>query len=83
MKADTFGAQYELIEFNHYIDHNAPETTSVVDLVIKYDNPDCIEKDFSNLFVVETEKTSYVFNNYEVLECYSVGGGLTRLICTR
>ena len=83
MKADTFGAQYELIEFNHYIDQNTPETTSVVDLVIKYDDPDSAAKDFNNLFVVETKKTSYVFNNYEVTECYDVGGGLVRLICVR
>lgn len=83
MKADTFGAQYELIEFNHYIDQNASETTSVVDLVIKHDNPDYVEKDFGNLFVVETEKISYVFNDYEVVECYDIGSGLIRLICVK
>ena len=69
MKAKTFGAQYELIEFNHYIDSEAEEPISVVDIVIECDNLDYIEKEFSNIFIIDTEKNSYVFYNYEVSEC--------------
>ena len=83
MEAITFGAQYELIEFNHYIDHESEETTSVLDIVIKSNAIDCIEKEFNNLFVIDTEKTSYVFSSYELIEYYEVGGGLIRIICVK
>ncbi len=83
MKAKTFGAQYELIEFNHYIDSEAEESISVVDIVIECDNLDYIEKEFSNIFIIDTEKNSYVFYNYEVSEYYSVGGGLVRVVCVK
>lgn len=61
MEAITFGAQYELIEFNHYIDRESEETVNVLDIVIKSNAIDCIEKEFNNLFVIDTGKTSYVF----------------------
>ena len=54
MEAITFGAQYELIEFNHYIDHESEETANVLDIVIKSNAIDCIEKEFNNLFVIDT-----------------------------
>ena len=83
MKAVTFGAQYELIEFNHYIDQESEETVNVLDIVIKSNTMDCIENEFNNLFVIDTEKTNYVFSNYELIEYYEVGGGLIRIICIK
>lgn len=83
MKVKTFEAQYDLIEFNHYIDQDKEEPVSVVDLVVKCDNIEFVEKEFNMLFVVETEKLSYVFYDYELTECYSVGGGLIRVICVK
>lgn len=83
MKVVTFGAQYELIEFNHYIDHESEETVSVLDIVIKSNTMDFIEKEFNNLFIIDTEKTSYVFSKYELTEYYEIGGGLVRIICVK
>jgi len=83
MKAKTFEAQYELVEFNHYMDHNEENSTDVVDFVVESNNIDFIEKEFDNLFVICTEKDSYVFSNYELIECYEVGGGLIRVICVK
>lgn len=83
MKAKTFEAQYELVEFNHYMDHNKENPTDVVDFVVESNNIDFIEKEFDNLFVICTEKDSYVFSNYELIECYEVGGGLIRVICVK
>ena len=83
MKAKTFAAQYELIEFNHYIDHDSEESTSVVDIVVESDNIDFIKKEFDNIFVVETDKEIYVFSNYELIECYEIGGKLIRVICIK
>lgn len=83
MKAKTFEAQYELVEFNHYMDHNEENPTDVVDFVVESNNIDFIEKEFGNLFVICTEKDSYVFSNYELIECYEVGGGLIRVICVK
>ena len=83
MKAKTFEAQYELVEFNHYVDPNGEKPTDVVDIVVESDNIDFIEKEFNNLFVVETDKSSYVFFDYELIECYDIGGGLIRVICVK
>lgn len=83
MKVKTFEAQYDLIEFNHYIDKDKEEPISVVDLVVKCDNIEFIEKEFNMLFVVEANKLNYVFYDYELTECYSVGGGLIRVICVK
>lgn len=83
MKAKTFEAQYELVEFNHYMDHDKENPTDVVDFVVESNNIDFIEKEFDNLFVICTEKDSYVFSNYELIECYEVGGGLIRVICVK
>lgn len=83
MKAKTFEAQYELMEFNHYMDHNEENPTDVVDFVVESNNIDFIEKEFDNLFVICTDKDFYVFSNYELIECYEVGGGLIRVICVK
>lgn len=83
MKAKTFEAQYELVEFNHYVDLNEEKPMEVVDIVIEFDNIDFIKKEFDNLFVIETDKDSYVFFDYELIECYEVGGGLIRVICVK
>ena len=42
MKTQTFKAQYELFEFNHYVNHE-DKTVNVVDLVIESDDIDFIE----------------------------------------
>ena len=83
MKVKTFEAQYDLIEFNHYIDQDKEEPVSVVDLVVKCDNIEFIEKEFNMLFVVEANKLNYIFYDYELTECYSVDGGLIRVICVK
>lgn len=83
MKVKTFEAHYELVEFNHYIDHDKKEPVSVVDLVVKSDNIEFIQKEFDNIFIVEADKLSYVFYNYELTECYEVGDGLIRVICVK
>jgi hypothetical protein len=83
MKAKTFGAQYELVEFNHYVDNEREKPVNVVDLVVESDNIEFIENEFNHLFVIETGDSSYVFNEYELTECYEVGGGLIRVICVK
>ena len=83
MKAKTYAAQYELIEFNHYMDHNKDKSVSVVDLIIESDDIDFIQKEFDHLFVINTDSDSYAFLDYKLTECYDVGGGLTRVICVK
>ena len=83
MKAKTFGAQYELVEFNHYIDHEKEKPVNVVDFVVESNNIDFIENEFAHLFVIDTGSSSYVFSDYELVECYSIGGGLIRVICVK
>ena len=82
MKAKTFKAQYELVEFNHYVNHE-DKTVNVVDLVIESDDIDFIENEFNNIFVVDTDKNSYIFSGYELTECYKLGGGLIKIMCVK
>lgn len=85
MKAKTFEAQYELADFNLYMDNSNDnnEVVTVVDFVVENDNLDFIEKEFSNIFIIETDKTTYLFSDYELIECYSIGEGLIRVICVK
>ena len=83
MKAKTFAAQYELIEFNHYIDHESEKPIDIVDIIVESDNIDFIEKEFNSIFVIDTGSNTYVFSDYELIECYEVGGKLIRVICVK
>ena len=83
MEVKTFGAQYELIEFNHYASHDEENPIEVLDVVIESNDVDFIEEEFSGLFVVDTKKESYVFSNYKPIEYYEVGSGLIRIICVK
>lgn len=79
MKAHTYQKEYELVEFNLYLD-NSKDATTVVDMVVESDDIDNIATDFGKCFIVDTDKTSYVFYNYELSEYYKIGGGLIRLV---
>jgi hypothetical protein len=85
MKAKTFEAQYELTDFNLYMDNSNDnnEVVTVVDFVVENDNLDFIEKEFNNIFIIETDKTTYLFSDYKLIECYSIGEGLIRVICVK
>lgn len=82
MHIKTFGAEYDLVEFNFYIDHEN-NSASVLDVVVETDDVDLIAQELSNLFVIEAENTHYVFSNYKPIEYYEVGGGLVRVICVK
>ena len=85
MKAKTFEAQYELIEFDLYMDsdNSRKETISIVELVIKSNDIDFVKEEFNNTFIVEAENLSYVFSGYKLTECYEIGSGLIRAICIK
>lgn len=83
MKAKTFGAQYKLVEFNHYVDNEKDKPVNIIDFVVESDNIDFIKEEFSHFFVIETGESSYIFNDYKLTECYEVGGGLIRVICVK
>ena len=82
MNIKTFEAQYELIEFNHYTDCS-DNPVDVLDFVIKSNDIDFIQDELEEIFVVNMDKNSYVFSEYEPIECYDIGGGLTRAICVK
>lgn len=81
MEVKTFEAQYELIEFNHYIDTESG--VSVVDLVVKMDNIDFVEKEFDNTFIIEANNLTYVFSGYDLNEYYEVGDNLIQVVCVK
>lgn len=85
MEVKTFEAQYELIEFNLYMDssEDKDEITTIVDLVIKFDNIDFIKNELSNIFIVDNDNVSYVLSGYKIKECYKIGDNLIRTICVK
>lgn len=85
MKAKTFEAQYELTDFNFYMDDNndRDEVITIVDFVVEGDDVDFVKKDFSNMFVIDTDKVSYLFSDYEMSECYTIGSNLIRVVCIK
>ena len=83
MKVKTFEAQYELIEFNHYIDHSAEDPIYVLDIVVESNDIDFIKHELNNIFIINTGDDSYVFTNYELTECYEIGKNLIRVICVK
>lgn len=82
MKIYTKEAQYEPIEFNHYIDQSDKGTTHVVDFVIEPVDIDSIEEEFSST-IVATKDFAYSLSEYEVIEYYEIGDGLVQVICVK
>lgn len=84
MEARTFEAKYKLADFSLYLsEDDKHEVTSVVDFVVESDDIDFIEKEFNNIFVIDNDKVFYLFSGYKLIECYSIGGGLIRVVCTK
>lgn len=83
MIVKTFKAQYELLEFNHYIDHSHEEPVNVVDLILRTNDIDYVKDELNSLFAIEAGKQTYVFSGYEISECYELGKGLVKVVCIK
>ena len=84
MEVKTCQSKYELTEFHSYFNNASDdEHINVIELLLNTDSLDFIEKDFSNIFIVETDRHTYVFSNYEVLEYYITESGLVRVVCVK
>ena len=81
MEVKTCQSKYELTEFHSYFNNASDdEHINVIELLLNTDSLDFIEKDFSNIFIVETDRHTYVFSNYEVLEYYITESGLVKVV---
>ena len=83
MKVKTFKAQYELVEFDHYMDHSYEDIINVVDLLLKTNDIDYVKDELEDLFAVDTGKQAYVFSGYQVNECYEIEDGLVKVVCIK
>ena len=87
MEVKTFQNTYDLAEFHCYITKGIDgECISVIELLInttETEDLSYIEKDFSNIFIVESHHHNYVFSNYEVTEYYIDENGLVKIICVK
>ena len=84
MEAKTFQSKYDVIEFHTYIANTTDDSyITVIELLLNTDKLDFIEKDFSDIFVIETDKQTYVFSGYEVSEYYAVDDNTVRVVCTK
>ena len=83
MKVKTFKGQYELVEFDHYMDANDGAIVCVLDLLLRTDDIDYVEDELRDIFAVDTDKQSYVFSNYEITDCFLNDVGLVRVICVK
>ena len=83
MKVITLYTQYNLIEFHYYIDEvETGEIVSVLELLIKSNDIDTIEENFSKIFAIETDSQSYIFSHYSVSEYYEVDDCI-KVICVK
>ena len=83
MEIKTYEARYNLVEFSLYI---SPFQVTVLELLVDPDDDDDInylQTELSSIFAVETEKQTYVFSGYEVIECYEDDNGLIKVVCTK
>ena len=83
MKVKTFKGQYELAEFDHYMDASDGAIVSVLDLLIRTNDVDHVEDELTDIFAVDTDKQSYVFSKYEITDCFLTDDGLVRVICVK
>ena len=84
MEAKTFQSKYDVVEFHTYITNTTNgDYITVIELLLNTDKLDFIEKDFSDIFVIETDKQAYVFSGYEVSEYYFTENNLVRVVCTK
>ena len=87
MEIKTFQSTYDLAEFHCYIMKTEDgECVNIVELLLNTDIKDdisYIEKDFSNIFVVESHNHTYVFSGYEVNEYFITDEGLIKVICIK
>lgn len=71
------------MEFDHYISCSNNKVINVLDIVIKAGNIDFIMEELKNLFVIETGENTYIFSNYELIECYKVDKDLIQITCIK
>ena len=84
MEVKTFKSQYELLEFNHYIDNSNPDAQiSVIELLLNTKDIEYLEGELSDIFAIITDKQAYVFSGYEVSECYEEDNGLIKVVCIK
>lgn len=84
MEVKTFQTQYKLAEFNSYITTTPDDDyINVVELLLETNQMDFIEKDFSDIFIIDTNKQTYVFSGYEVSEYYPIDDKLVKVICIK
>ena len=84
MEVKTFKAQYELLEFSHYIDSSNPDAQiSVIELLLNTSDIEYLEGELSEIFAVSTDSHTYVFSGYEVSECYKEDNGLVKVVCIK
>lgn len=84
MEAKTFQSKYDVVEFHTYITNTADDgCITVIELLLNTNQLDFIEKDFSDIFAIETDKQTYVFSGYEVSEYYPTDDGLVKVICIK
>ena len=83
MKVKTFQSNYDITEFHSYITQINDDYIHVVELLLNTTELNFIEKDFANIFVIETDKQTYIFSGYEVDEYYTVENGLVKVVCIK
>ena len=83
MELKALNTEYELLEFNYHIDNSYDKPISILELLIKTDEIDLVRADLTNLFIIETDTYVYVFDGFEIQECYMVGDKLLQAVCVK
>ena len=74
MNLKTFNSEYNVVEFHHYINHVGDKVVNLVELLIDCPIEEFVEDDFTSIFMIETDKHTYVFSWYAIDEYYEENG---------
>ena len=74
MYLKSFNSEYNIAEFHHYVTYANDKVANMVELLIDCPVDEFVEDDFTSIFMIETDKQTYVFSWYEVNEYYEENG---------
>ena len=76
MNLKSFNAEYNLMEYHHYVNHVDDKVVNLVELIIDCPIDKFVEDDLTSIFVIESENQTHVFSWYKVDEYYEENGYL-------
>lgn len=82
MLLKTYNTNYNLIEFDLFVNEIDGECVSVIEMLIDCSVEDFEKNGLGNDFFIETERLTYVFSGFEINEFYEEKG-YVKVVCVK